>query len=92
MIFKEGIELEANNNKVVPSGSLNIIYRENKKESENTLLIQWYSDNSEFDYLYDDNRTMYRSIKFKGIYGYVRTPKVVLDMFKQALKDKNESN
>jgi len=88
MNFKEGIELEANKYKSVSSSSLNIIYREHKPDNENPLLIQWYSDNGEFDYIYDGNKTMFKSIKFKSIFGNVKTPKAVLDLYKKVLKDK----
>jgi len=88
MNFKEGIESEANKYKSVSSGSLKIIYREHKPDNENPLLIQWYSDSGDFDYIYEGNTTMFKSIKFKGIFGYVNTPKTVLNLHKKILKDR----
>jgi len=87
MNFREGIEFEAEKNKIVEENKLNYIYREEKKDNENPLLITWFSNNNEFEYIYDGSSVMWRSTDFKGIWGITTVPKVVRTFYRKMYKE-----
>ena len=86
MNFKDGVNLDANNNKEpISLGSLKTYFINDEK---NPLLIYWNSKNNEFEYVYDGHSTMWKSLKFKGIYGKIRTPKIVKKAYDDLILDK----
>jgi len=58
MNFKDGIKLDAKNNKEPTIESLRPYFREDNRRSP--LLIYWNSDNNEFEYIYDGDKTIWR--------------------------------